>query len=160
MIAVGIDPGTSNPGLAVIERTGGLERWQLRMSPVVTSLDELCNCLRGIYLAIPLQLVRVVSVEALSWLQAASKIEHGNKSYQILRAVGAAQMFSGMCRASFIEVPPQTWRKCIGLPKGASKVAARNMLYKLVDDMPAKLSLNRSDAIAIAIAGAMKARTL
>jgi Holliday junction resolvasome RuvABC endonuclease subunit len=145
-ISLGADPGLSNVAIAVAERTAS--GWHLLDSPVLKSLDEFLS-----YLAIARE-VHCVCVEDLRWTGWAAE-GHGKGSDEIKRCVGAAQMLAKIRRVPFVEVLPRVWRNRIAGSGNATKKDVRTVLRRMVSGVPTKFSLNRSDALACAIAGSM-----
>jgi Holliday junction resolvasome RuvABC endonuclease subunit len=70
--------------------------------------------------------------------------------------VGAVELFARQLRIPFVTVAGTTWRERITGNGRASKEQVREILSRTVKNWPHRMpSLNRSDAVAIAIAGAM-----
>lgn len=149
--AFGIDPGTSNPGLAwVTINSGHLELVEL---PVLRSLDELVKTLAA-WAKVP-KPRSSVAVESVAWGLHSGR--SGNGSGRILESVGAARMFAEIIGAQYVTVAPSTWRKTVTGSGKKTKEQVRQELSKRVTGWPAgKVGLNRSDAVAIAIAGCMR----
>jgi Holliday junction resolvasome RuvABC endonuclease subunit len=147
--SLGIDPGTSNPGAAIAGRDP--RGWRLIRSPVLQSLDDLLTFLETVEPGD----VHCVCCEDLSWIGAAgAAMAHGNKSAEIVRAVGAAQSLAHRLRVPFVQVRPQSYRARIAGNRRASKAQVRTAVRRFVRGVPDVFGLNRSDALAIALAGA------
>ncbi len=152
LIAYGCDPGTSSPGSALIRRVGSA--WEILRLPVLSSLDDLLAELREILL-LPKELrPTVVGYESVAWSLHAKNTGKGHGSGRILEAVGAVRLFASVLDVPAVELAPVTWRRqSVGSPR-ATKEQVRTALKRRVTGWPAReVSLNRSDAIAIAIAG-------
>ena len=145
---LGCDPGVTNPGAAVLERDA--QGWRLVESPTLRSLEQFF----GYLVQIGRVELRCVCVEDLTWLGAV-RANDGHGSAQIVRVVGAAQLFAAQRRIPFVEVRPQAWRKRIAGSGRATKEQVRKALRRLVSGVPERFGLNRSDAAAIALAGAL-----
>jgi Holliday junction resolvasome RuvABC endonuclease subunit len=149
VICIGHDPGTRNPGLAVVQRVA--RGWKIIHLPVITSVEQLLEELTEIGQSVD---VRCVSSEAVAW--SLHRKSQGYGSGGILRSVGAVELFARQLRIPFVTVAPNTWRKRITGNGRASKQQVRACLSRTVKNWPLRMpSLNRSDAVAIAIAGAM-----
>jgi Holliday junction resolvasome RuvABC endonuclease subunit len=147
-VILGADPGVSNPALALVERLG--VGWRFIASPVLHSDDEaiawICDQ--------PLQSMglRCIAVEDIRWSFAAEG--HGRGSGDLPELVGALRLLARQLRIPIVRVRPQTWRSAVGGSAKATKQQVREWVRRQVSGLPATLGLNRSDAIAIAIAGA------
>lgn len=150
MIVLGVDPELSNPGVALIERDR--HGWRFIESPVLHSLEELLRFL----VSIGNDDVHCVCVEDLTWIDAVDHSDRVHSNAQIIRCVGAAQLFALQRRIPCVEVRPQTWKKRIAGSSKAKKEQVRTVLSKIVRGMPERIGLNRSDAIGIGVAGAME----
>lgn len=144
MIILGLDPGTANPGLAIVERDR--VGWRLVNNPVLHGLDELNDALAN------LGHVDCCSIESVAWSLHAKRQGYG--SGRILESVGAVRAFAMQRRIPCVTVDPKSWRKHVTGSGRATKEQAREALRRFVRGMPKRLSTNRSDAIAVAIAGA------
>jgi Holliday junction resolvasome RuvABC endonuclease subunit len=82
---------------------------------------------------------------------------HGYGSMKLLECVGAAKMFALMHRVPLVQIAPNTWRKAVTGSGKATKEQCRQVLRRTVVGFPKEAGLDRSDACAIAIAGAMGA---
>lgn len=154
MIALGIDPGTSNPGLALIERKGS--SWFILRLPVLGSLDALNAELSSIARSDALPSVVAFEDVAFSLHAKDPSIRRGQGSGRILEAVGAARLFASMIGIEPVGVSPITWRKLAAGSGRASKEQARAIAQRRVQGWPARqVSTNRSDAVCIALAGAI-----
>jgi Holliday junction resolvasome RuvABC endonuclease subunit len=156
MIVVGVDPGTANPGAALL-RSNQSARWRVELVelPILKSLDDLLawleivgdSCNSGTER-------RVVAIESVAWSLGVKEQGHG--SGRILESVGAAKMLAKMIGAQVVEVAPITWRKCVTGNGRSTKEQARAVMARNLLGWPnGVVGLNRSDAVAIAIAGAM-----
>ena len=146
MICLGLDPGTSNPGLCIIVRMS--DGWHLCHRPVLHSLEDLE------YELAHLGHVDCCAYEDVAW--ALHRKRQGCGSGRILESVGIIKMFAAMRRIPCVQVAPNQWRKRVAGTAKASKRQVREVLSRTVHGWPKRqMSLNRSDAIAIAIAGAM-----
>lgn len=152
VISLGIDPGTTNVALAVVQREG--QRWRLVHLPRLKGLDDALRRL-NVTLYPDAHSVDIVAAEQVTWSTAVKK--QGHQSTDILRIVGAGQLFAEIVGAEFIEVAPNTWRKCCTGSGNATKKQVREVLSRTVLDWPKRMNQNQADAVAIAIAGAMKA---
>ena len=153
--AIGIDPGTSSPGLSWVRMVGSsIELVEL---PVIHSLEELVTTLAEWADSLNTSPNhRVVAVESVAWSLHASA--SGNGSGRILESVGAARMFAEFASARFFTIAPATWRKAVTGSGKATKEQTREMLKRRVIGWPSgAVGLGRSDATAIAIAGGMRA---
>lgn len=148
MISVGIDPGTTNPGCATIRRISG--RWCVQRLPVLHSLEELADELAAI-----LQGPRpnVFAVEGVAWANHATR--QGNGSGRILEAVGMVRLAAQITGAQLHVLAPQTWRKRATGSGNVTKQQVREFMRVRLSGWPTgPVSLNRSDAAGIAMAGA------
>lgn len=152
MLILGLDPGTARPAVALVARDA--RGWHLMESPVLKSLDDLYS-----WLATAPD-VECVACESVSWQFTSGARQRGTKhgfgSADILRAVGAAQLFAKQRRVPFVELPPQTWRKRVSGSGKATKEQVREWVRRVVRGVPERFGLDRSDALAIALAGAMQ----
>lgn len=150
-ISLGSDPGLSSPAVGIIERSS--KGWALLDSPVLRSLDDLMS-----YLADCPFDVKCCSTENVSWMFTPGAAKGGVKSQygsaDILRVNGAVQLFATQRRIPFVEVMPATWRKRITGSGRSSKRQVREWVKRMVRGVPERIGLDRSDSIAIAIAGA------
>ncbi len=157
--ALGIDPGVSNPGLALLERVG--PRWGIVRLPVLHSLDDLAaelTCIRDAGHRIATVVVEDVSFSLHS---KDPNIKRGGGSGRIVEAVGMARLFAKMQDAALMELAPTTWRKRACGNGRATKAQVRTFLKHRVDGWPpGVVGLNRSDAIALAISGGAIQRSL
>lgn len=152
---LGLDPGTRNAGLAVVQR----ERrgWSLIYSPVLNSFDDLLQALAHVWLAFDVQ---CASMEDVSWSFLKHKRAAASGSVGMSLSIGAVQMLAAMKRISCQKVATSTFRKMIA---GSGKATSENVRTALERQWIASgwpkgaVSTHRSDAIAIAISGAMKA---
>lgn len=152
MRVLGLDPGTANPGLALIERHA--QRWTILRLPVLRSLDELLDELATIHHG-GLD-VHTCCVESVAWSVHAGA--QGNGSGRILESVGALRVFARLRRVPVVEVGAQQWRKVVTGSAKATKEQCRAALTLRVGGWPpGRVSTNRSDAVAIALAGASMA---
>lgn len=148
-LVLGLDPGTSNPALATLNRNSN--GWHILRLPVLKSLDGLLSELAAIHHS-GLQ-VGVCCVEKVAWALHSKTQGHG--SGRILESVGALRAFAAIHRIPLVEVAPSQWRKAIAGSAKATKEQVRTLLSKRVQGWPQRQpSLNRSDAVAVAISGA------
>lgn len=152
---IGIDPGTSNPGLAWV--SGNALGFELVELPVLHSLEELIKTLGDWADSMNSSTARrMVAVESVAWGLHSGESGHG--SGRILEAVGAARMFAEIVDARLVTIAPSTWRKAVTGSGKTTKEQAREVLRRRVKGWPkGVVGLNRSDAVAIAIAGGMRA---
>lgn len=150
--SLGIDPGTTHVAAARLKRDSS--GWSLVDSPVLNSLDDLLDYL----VATSRDELHCVCVEDISWLGAAKGGGHGHGSTEIVRAVGAAQLFARQLRVPFVEVRPQTWRKRVSGSGRATKEQVREWVRRVVRGVPERFGLDRSDAVAIALSAGMQGR--
>ena len=147
---LGIDPGTTSVAAAIVARDAA--GWRFVDSPTLSSLDGLMSYL----VDISRDELHCVCVEDLTWIGATRRHRQECGSVEILRSVGAAQLFAKQLRIPFVEVRPQSWRKRIVGSGKATKQQVRTALMRIVSGMPERMGLNRSDAVAVAVAGAME----
>lgn len=154
---IGIDPGTSNPGLAWIR--GNALGFELVELPVLHSLEELIKTLGEWADSMnnsTARRMRMVAVESVAWGLHSGESGHG--SGRILEAVGAARMFAEFVNARLVTIAPSTWRKAVTGSGKATKEQVRDVLARRVKGWPkGTVGLNRSDAVAIAVTGGMRA---
>jgi Holliday junction resolvasome RuvABC endonuclease subunit len=151
-----MDPGVSNPGLAVVERSP--RGWNLLHLPVLKCLDDLFDELSEVRKRWD---INCVSYESVAWStqghlkNAKTKVHQNAKSQLILLSVGAVQFFAREQRVPCIEVEGKRWRKAITGNGRASKEDARDMIKRqILAGWPKReVGLNRSDAACIAVAG-------
>lgn len=153
MIVLGADPGFSNPAVGIVERNS--RGWVLLESPVLNSLDDLLS-----YLADCRFDVECCGCENVSWQftdgARRNGIAQGYGSADILRSVGAVQLFARQRRIPFVEVMPNTWRKRVSGAARVSKRQVREWVKRCVRGVPERIGLDRSDAIAVGIAAALE----
>lgn len=154
-ISLGLDPGSSRPGLALVDRSS-LREWAILRLPVLHSLDELAEELATIH-HLGIQ-VDVCCVEDVAWSLHAKdpEIRRGGGSGLIIDAVGQVRLFAAIRRIPFLTVTAAQWRKVVTGTSRATKEQVRDVLQRRVCGWPrAKVSLNSSDAVAIAMCGGM-----
>ena len=149
-VALGIDPGSSNPGSALLGRSD--QRWTVMRLPVLKSLDDLAQELAEIHhLGIE---VHACCVEDVAWSLHAKEQGHG--SGKILDAVGQARVFAAIHRIPLLTVTGAQWRRVATGSSRATKESAREVVSRRVLGWPkGRVSKNRSDAAAIAMCGGM-----
>jgi Holliday junction resolvasome RuvABC endonuclease subunit len=157
---LGIDPGTSNPGLALINYdNSGLFHtpWRIFDSPICKSLDDLYTEMIA-KAALGIDCVAVENVDASTFHS-----KNGCGSGLILKAVGAAELLAKTLNVPIISVASNTWRKAITGNGRASKEDVAKALRLLCrgwptmkNGEPKDISKNRTDAMAIAITGGIK----
>ena len=151
LVVYGHDPGTKNPGSALLRRAGNV--WEVLRVPVLSSLDDLLGELHFI-LQSPELRPSVVSVESVAWSLHAANTGKGHGSGRILESVGAVRLFAKLLGVPVTEFAPVQWRKKVTGSGKATKEQARAIVERTVANLPPrKLGLNRSDAICIALAG-------
>lgn len=152
MRILGVDPGTTNAAVSVVARDAA--GWHLLWSPVLHNLDEFMS-----WLATAPD-VDCVACEDVSWQFTSGArrrgTEHGFGSADMLRAVGAAQLFAKQHRIPFVEVMPVVWRKRVSGSGKATKEQVREWVRRVVRGVPERFGLDRSDAVAIALSAGMQ----
>lgn len=154
MICLGLDPGTSNPGLAVVERSA--RSWHLLHLPVLHSFDEL---LAELALVGQRWDIRCASFEEVAWSvqgkHQGGAVHQNASSGGVLMAVGAVRLFAAFRRIPCIGVHPNSWRKAItGSGKATKEQARLAVRQQIATGWPnGTVGLNRSDACCVAIAG-------
>lgn len=153
-VVLGLDPGSANPGLAAIVKCGS--KWHVEHLPVLKSLDALAHALEELESAYGSK-ITICAYESIAWSGWRKKQGHG--SGRIVESIGMLRLTASRVGAKLVEVWPNQWRKTIAGSAKATKKQVRQVLYQRVTGVPTGCGLNRSDAIAIAITGAIGART-
>jgi len=178
MIVLGVDPGVRSCGLAVLYREeGSPDPWRAwSVKTVRTSAKEsLHERLRTIWDAIACGISKTLTVEALGE-QTVVAVEEQSGASEGARRRGETnadallvQQVVGLARAAtfgdrgdlFVEVTPaEAKRVLIGMTMTASKAQVQRAIRAVVGGCPTVMSEHASDAVAIALAGARKARGL
>ena len=152
LIVLGHDPGTSNPGLAVVQRLA--KGWGVLYSPVLTNYDSYLNELAHIF---HMYDVNCASVENIDWVRWKKKNQVSG-SRGMARSVGALESFAAIKRIACVSIATRTTAKSITGSGRATSEQIRSALERvwIKEGWPGAISTHRSDAIAIAIAGAIK----
>ncbi len=151
LVVYGCDPGTSNPGSALLRRAES--GWEILRLPVLSSLEDLLA--EFLFIAQSPELhPSVVSFESVAWSLHAKNSDKGHGSGRILESVGAVRLFAKLLGVEPKEITPAEWRKKVTGSGRATKEQARVAVQRRVSGWPpGKIGLNRSDAACIALAG-------
>lgn len=158
MIVLGLDPGTTNPGLALLRLNA--RGWSVLRLPAINTQEKLWEELGVIIKLPPSQRPQIIGFESVAWTlhvgaDRENKVKHGHGSGRILESVGALRLVAATMGVSPTEVHPNTWRRRIAGYHRASKEQVREILQRTVKDWPTRaVSTNRSDAAAVAITAA------
>lgn len=156
MILLGLDPGTRNPGLALLRRKPrigghpvGVFRYELLRSPVLNSLEDLYAELAFIH-ANPELHPSIVGIEGVAWANHVKK--QGFGSGKILTSVGAVELFAVLVGAVRHHVQPQAWRRAVGVPtSGKVDAAVKRVASALIEGWKPASSSHRTEAALIGV---------
>lgn len=142
MICLGIDPGVTNIGMALMERR--VNGWRILDLPPTLNLCQAFD-----YLCLSSLQLNMIAYE-----RQFAQAKHGHGSMMLRDIIGAARYVARSKKIPCIEVSPQTWRKAISGSGKSTKEQCRDWLKRRVLNFPTGIvGLNRSDAICIAITG-------
>lgn len=149
MIVLGIDPGISNPGVAVLEVEGRV--WRLADSPVASSRKQLIE--EVVYHSWPCDLI---CYEQVTNSPAWGKSGHGSAG--IVGCEWLAETIAEARGVPCIGLAPSTWRKRLTGSGRADKAMVERFVRARVSGIPKVFSEHRFAACGVAIAGAMGVR--
>ena len=149
---VGIDPGTKNPGVALLERNS--YGWSVVSMPKLKGDSELCAWFEDHMRTPPVNL-KLVSVENVENV-AAWNIAHDQQAWgapKMLECIGMARLFAKFHGVGCSLVMPNTMRKQVLGRALGTKEEMKALLSKYVRFWPEHCNLNQSDAAAVALTG-------
>lgn len=158
MIALGIDPGFSNLGIALLDDTQVVAAETFHKEEGASDDNQLE------YLALTLDAwiehsrAEVVAYEE-QWRAQVGQVLRGRGNSRMHLAhevVGMIRAISRYRRVSLVSVTPQQAKAAVGLKGKASKSEVKEAVRTVTRNPPRRLSQHSADAIAIALAGQRK----
>lgn len=171
MIVLGVDPGVRACGVAILEREDiGSISWRARSVLTVRTYpkESLHDRLRRIWLVMRCSTGMlgsfVVAIEEQTGAAEGARRAGATNADAVLvqQVVGLARAIAFTeSHSTFIEVTPAEAKRVLnGMTMTASKAQVQRAIRAVVSGCPAVMSEHASDAVAIALAGARKARGL
>lgn len=150
---LGIDPGLSNPGLAIVARdvTG---KWSLKHCPTLTSQDMFLKMLVAVSRDFIFDLI---CCEAIADSGAWKNKMHGKGSGKIVGAEWACKLLALQLKVPCEMVYPTSWRQTITGSGKATKEQVHKFIRIMVEGVPTICSQHKLEAMAVGITGARKA---
>jgi len=151
-VILGIDPGTANPGVAVVKRDVA-GKWFLLHSPILKSEDEFLKEIATIQRQFVLQ---GIACEAVGNAGAFKDVKQTGAAARIVGAEWIAKFLGIQLRVPCTLVAPSTWRLALTGSGKSTKKDVHRVIRLMVDGVPPLCSEHRLEAMAIAIAGARR----
>lgn len=149
---LGIDPGLSNPGLAIISRDI-LGKWKLVHCPTLTSQDMFLKELVRVSLS---HHIDIICCEAIADSGAWKNKMHGMGSGKIVGAEWACKLLALQLKVPCEMVYPTSWRLAITGSGKATKEQVHKFIRIMVEGVPAVCSQHKLEAMAVGITGVRK----
>lgn len=154
-LVLGVDPGTTNPGLVVLSSRANGWRLEHHEKLGVRKGEDKVTRVHRILEAMAWQAegVHLICCEEQEGVSVGKRIGFNAGNYGVHRMQGSAEMLAIVHRIPFSRVPPQTAKKHVTGNGNATKTEVQRAITTLVHGAPADLSQANADACAVAIAG-------
>lgn len=171
-VAIGVDPGLANLGLAVIVRGKQSGTWRnvhletlstnskfpldARLKLIANYMSEIVIFLTGIK---PEEVSFAVEEQAGALEGRRREGRTNADALLVQQAVGVIRTVAWRFGISVTEVSPQEAKRLLpGIKGNATKAQVQRAVRALVSNLPEKMSEHASDALAIAVVGARRSR--